>query len=100
MKEKKRLNKKKSPLSVIVADMKHFSQTVSQIISKQPQLDFMGAHTVIADCCSGILEYSENKVCLLLEKYRVCIFGCNLRLKCLSDNVVTVTGEIKGFEYF
>lgn len=53
----------------------------------------------VVEGARGIIEYTQNTVILNGDKFLFAIYGDNLEIKNLTNEFISITGDIKKIEY-
>lgn len=67
-----------------------------EVLEGLPNIELRGNREAVLEHCEGILEYSEERVRIRAGVLILEFTGRNLRLNCMTDENVIVTGYITG----
>lgn len=74
----------------------NYCEVGEDYISKVPVFTFIGNGRVEIDGCGGILEYSPEKITLMVGGEKFTVVGRCLTLSDFRFRVLSVRGEIRG----
>lgn len=70
-----------------------------EVLCGLPQIAMTGFSLLQLDCHKGLLQYTENEICVQLTIGRVRILGTELQLSRMHRDGLSVTGNISSLEF-
>lgn len=74
----------------------NYCEVSQDYVAPVPVFTIMGNRRIEVDGCSGILEYTSDKVTLVAGGERFTVFGDSLTLSDFRFKVLCIRGNIKG----
>ena len=65
-------------------------------VSKVPLIELYGCKRILVENHCGVLEYTENLICIKIKCGQVCVCGCNLNLAMMSRERLVICGKIES----
>ncbi len=96
MAKKKKVAEEKPKLKNMVAESLGASK---EIILDLPRLIFIGNRELTVENYKSIGEYSENKIVLNSNPYKLEIFGSELEIKSIASELIYICGKILAVEF-
>jgi len=70
------------------------SETVS--VPKVPLIELYGGKRILIENHCGVLEYTDNLICVKVKCGQVCICGFDLKLAMISRDRLVICGRIES----
>ncbi len=64
-----------------------------------PTVTMLGDRELTIENYVGIIEYGEEKIRIKCKAVNLCVTGCNMELKTMTDEFLYITGRFKCFSY-
>jgi len=71
----------------------------TESITDVPILLVKGRGETVIDGCTGVLEYSDTRICLNMDGHRLSICGTGLTMSDFRRNCMTVRGRIVSLSW-
>lgn len=69
------------------------------VVGDLSYMEILGNSKVVLDGCKGVLEYSEESVCLNLSRGTIRFCGSGLCLRALNFEQAIINGQINTIEF-
>lgn len=69
-----------------------------ECVPGQAVVELLGDRRVLVENHQRILEYGQERICIRVNYGRICVLGCNLRLRQMTGRKLLITGNIHGIE--
>ena len=81
---------------------RHLERTLqlpNGLLSKQPRMELSGNRRVLIEGCNGIVEYSEDRICLRTDIGTIRFMGRNLCMHRLNPSCAVISGRLLSVEF-